>query len=139
MQTDFLDAHDRHWQDAEHLYSAQRWANSDHLFGLAAECGLKELMLAFGMPFDANKGAPTRKQDRKHADGIWARYETYRTGNHAGASYGLPSPNPFRDWDVSQRYSNQSHFAQQRVDSHRTGARDVCKLVRNAQRDGLLA
>lgn len=43
MQSDFLDAHNRHWQDAEQLFEAQRWANADQLFGMAAECGLKSL------------------------------------------------------------------------------------------------
>jgi len=40
---DFLDAHERHWEDAELLFGNRRWANADHLYGLAAECGLKAL------------------------------------------------------------------------------------------------
>ncbi|WHF34964.1 hypothetical protein [Aeromonas salmonicida] len=47
MQADFLDAHARHWDDAESLLQAQRWANADHLYGMAAECGLKQLMRVF--------------------------------------------------------------------------------------------
>lgn len=49
MKTDFHDAHERHWDDAERLFEAQRWANADHLYGVAAECGLKWLMVHFGM------------------------------------------------------------------------------------------
>lgn len=30
--------------------------------------------------------------------------------------------NPFNDWDVGQRYANQNHFNQARVDAHRLGA-----------------
>lgn len=67
MQADFLDAHERHWGDAERLFQAQRWANADHLYGMAAECGMKRLMLAFGMPYDAGKDWPASKQDRAHA------------------------------------------------------------------------
>jgi hypothetical protein len=52
MQADFLDAHERHWQDAELLLTNQRLANADHLYGMSAECGLKRLMLAFGMTYD---------------------------------------------------------------------------------------
>ena len=44
MKADFLDAHQRHWDDAEHLLQAQRWANADHLYGFAAECGLKAVV-----------------------------------------------------------------------------------------------
>ena len=31
MKADFLDAHNRHWKDAELLFNAKRWANADHL------------------------------------------------------------------------------------------------------------
>ena len=67
MQADFLDAHDRHWDDAGRLFAAQRWANADHLYGMAAECGLKRLMLAFGMPFDSVGDRPANQPDRVHA------------------------------------------------------------------------
>ena len=49
MNTDFLDAHKRHWADAELLYNEDRWANADHLYGMAAECGLKRLILLFAL------------------------------------------------------------------------------------------
>ncbi len=76
MITDFLDAHQRHWDDAERLFNAKRWANADHLYGLTAECGIKRLMLAFGMPFDAGRNAPAKHEDRAHAHAIWSRLET---------------------------------------------------------------
>lgn len=138
MQADFLDAHERHWSDAECLFQGQRWANADHLYGLAAECGLKRLMLAFGMPFDVIKDMPARKKDQKHADGIWARFESYRCGHHRGASYVLPPVNPFDGWNVSQRYAHQSNFDQARTESHQAGAKLVGDLVKKAQREGLI-
>lgn len=138
MQADYLDAHQRHWDDAERLYGACRWANADHLYGMAAECGLKQLMRAFGMPFDENRSQPAKEQDRKHADAIWARYESYRCGHHQGCSYVLTGDNPFDKWEVSQRYANQSHFSQARARTHQAGAQMVCNLVRQAQYDGLL-
>jgi len=138
MQTDFLDAHNRHWEDAELLLAAKRLANADHLYGLAAECGLKRLMLAFGMSFDAAKDRPANDVDRKHADGIWDRYESYRCGHHRGAAYTLPSTNPFTLWDVSQRYANQNRFDDARVNQHKSGADIVRELVKKAQREGLL-
>lgn len=135
MNTDFLDAHDRHWQDAQQLFQSQRWANADHLFGMAAECGLKRLMLAFGMPFDDVKDLPVKYEDKAHANDIWARFESYRSAR--GAGYVLP-PNPFDDWHVKQRYARQSTFDHGRVDRHRLGADVVSKLVRQAQREGLI-
>lgn len=138
MQSDFLDASERHWQDAEQLFQSQRWANADHLFGMAAECGLKRLMLAFGMLFDESKDRPQENQDRKHADGIWIRYEAYRSGLYQGTAYGLQLADPFQDWNASQRYANQVCFDQARVEPHRKGAKRVHQLLRDAQLDGLI-
>ena len=39
----------RHWEDAELLFSEKRLANADHLYGFSAECGLKAVMEALGM------------------------------------------------------------------------------------------
>lgn len=138
MQADFLDAHERHWEDGERLFEAQRWANADHLYGMAAECGLKRLMLAFGMPYDIAQDRPDKDQDRKHANGIWSRFESYRSGHNQGAGYTLTMPNPFADWDVAQRYAHHSNFDQARVQSHQAGAQLVCDLIKKAQREGLI-
>lgn len=138
MNADFFDACERHRHDAEYLYGIQRWANADHLYGMAAECGLKRLMQVFGMLFDTTKNRPSDKNDQRHADVIWTRYESYRCGHHQGASYALPAANPFADWNVSQRYARQSHFDQARVDPHRQGAEQVRQLVKKAMVEGLL-
>ncbi len=138
MHSDFLDAYERHWEDAEHLFKANRWANADHLYGIAAECGLKRLMLAFGMRYDESHGLPHDKADRVHADGVWKRFESYRCGHHQGAGYALPTSNPFGDWSVSQRYAHRSNFDQARAQAHQSGADTVRKLIEKAQKDGLV-
>lgn len=143
MQADFLDAHHRHWEDAEQLFGAWRWANADHLYGVAAECGLKRLMMAFGMPVDTDTGTPIKSNDRVHVmenrklETAWDRFETYRAGHHA-ALYTLPSLNPFLDWDVSQRYANQSNFSKARAESHQEGANAVRALVNKAIMEGIV-
>ena len=138
MRADFLDAHKRHWDDAERLMQAGRLANADHLYGMAAECGLKQLMLAFGMALDPRTGKPTDRNDWVHANNIWPRYESYRSGRIAGADYALPSQNPFNQWDVSDRYANQAGFQQHRVHRHQAGAQAVRNLIGKAQREGML-
>lgn len=138
MQADFLDAHERHWDDAERLFVAGRFANADHLYGMAAECAMKQLMLAFGMPFDATRDRPASRQDRVHADGAWARFESYRSGHVQGAGYVLPANNAFGNWDVSDRYAHQSNFDQARAQGHQAGAQTVRGLIAKAQREGLL-
>ena len=139
MQTDFLDAHERHWRDAELLWQQKRLANADHLFGIAAECGLKRLMLAFDMPFGQKKqNMPDNKADQVHANGIWDRYESYRSGHVRGAGYALSIGNPFSNWDVNQRYAPESEFDEIRVESHRQGAKQANQLIRKALGDGLI-
>lgn len=138
MQADFLDAHERHWHDAEHLLQAKRWANADHLYGIAAECGLKGLMLAFGMPYDRAKDRPDSFDDRVHAKGIWTRFEIYRSGKISGTDYILSAQNPFQNWDVSDRYANQSNFDEVLTQTHQQGAQAVCDLISKAKREGWL-
>ncbi len=138
MQADFLDAHERHWDDAERLSKDQRWANADHLFGMAAECGLKRLMLAFGMNYDTARDRPSQSADRQHANSIWARFESYRCGHAKGAGYVLPTGNPFYNWTASDRYAHQSNFDQARAEEHQAGAQIVRSLIAKAQREGLL-
>jgi len=138
LQADFLDAHDRHWKDAELLYVGERWANADHLYGLAAECGLKRLMRLFGMRFEEAGNRPANREDRVHADSIWERYESYRSGHQLGARFALLTDNPFADWEVSQRYAHQNNFDENLASAHQRGATLVCELIKKAMLDGLL-
>lgn len=139
MKADFLDAHLRHWDDAELLYNATRWANADHLYGLAAECGLKRLMIAFGMDIDRTTGSPKNQQDRIHADQAWLRYESYRSGHHDGVNHPLPTIDPFVDWKVNQRYAQQANFTQEIAEAHRIGAKIVHDLVTRAILEGIVS
>jgi hypothetical protein len=135
LPPDYLDAMERHWLDAEQLFhlTPPRLANADQLYGLSAECGLKALMHKWGMQLNNNK--PRRPEDRKHADGIWSRYETYRQGRIA--TLALPT-NPFEEWSIHHRYANRVHFQQTVVDGHMRGAALVKRLVAQANIEGEL-
>lgn len=137
LQADFLDAHERHRRDAELLYQERRWANADHLYGMAAECGLKCLMRVFGMEVDLS-GSPVKGKDKKHVKDVWERFESYRCGHLQGKGYALPTENLFHDWDVSDRYAHRSNFNWLRVQSHQAGTQMVYRLVRKAQLEGLI-
>jgi hypothetical protein len=134
FQTDFLDAMDRHWVDAELLNAQARVANADQLYGLAAECGLKALMLKWNMPFLNDK--PQNPADQKHVDRIWDRYETYRSGQPA--TFALPGPNPFQSWRIQHRYANRADFSPARLQQHQAGAAHVKGLITEALRRGVL-
>ncbi|MFP4147299.1 MAG: SAM-dependent methyltransferase, partial [Halorhodospira sp.] len=111
--------------------------NADHLYGLAAECGLKTLMYAWGMQYDNQKDKPVDRDDRQHADGIWQRYEHYRQGQ-AAAHYQLSAPTPFADWGIHQRYWSHRCFDTPTVEKHRQGAEEVREVLRQARWEGWL-
>jgi len=136
MQADFYNAFQRHWDDAEYLYANSRLPNADQLYAYSAECGLKYMMFQFGMPVQ-NQGVPQGKADKVHADKIWSRYETYRMGI-ALSGYELPQPNPFDDWEISNRYAHKSNFNQTMVDKHKQGTEFVKKLIHRAILEGRL-
>ena len=132
MNDDFFDAHKRHWEDAQLLEGNGRLANADQLYGVSAECGLKRLMIIFGM------NPIVSSADRVHADKVWNRFESYRSGHHQGANYTLPTVNPFLDWNVNQRYAHRSNVDSERLANHRTGTELVRELINKAIQDGLL-
>ncbi len=90
------------------------------------------------MLVDPATGSPTDSKDWKHANNIWARFESYRSGKVEGIDYGLPTPNPFDNWNVGDRYAHQSNFNHADVQIHQTGAVAICELIKKAQREGLL-
>ena len=93
MPTDFLDAMERHWHDAQLLGSPEqlRLANADHLYGMAAECGLKALMAKEGMDLENNE--IHKEKYKKHINATWAHFSDFRQGTLA--TYALSSANPF--------------------------------------------
>jgi hypothetical protein len=73
---DFRAAARRHHDDAGFLLADSRWANADHLAGLAAECALKAIMQF--TPFGATPNARgililshSSKELRQHIDKLW--------------------------------------------------------------------
>lgn len=129
---DFPDAANRHWQDAEMLYSDSRLATADHLFGVAAECAIKSIMVA-------QAGTPRlAKRYWTHMPGIWDEFSAYcpPTGSNAYAT-SLP-PNPFASWDIGDRYGAESAFPMTRVETHRNGAKAAMKMLEQARLDGVL-
>lgn len=132
---DFLDAFERHRADGELLYNEKRWANADHMYGMAAECGLKAVMVGLGMAVDST-GVPQRPH-KVHVDHLWILFSTFATTQGAAAYAAmLPTANPFDDWSVNDRYAHRTNFVQGRVDTHRQGFVQVDEIVITAVMDG---
>ena len=134
LRVDFLAAYERHRRDAEILFEEERWANADHLYGLAAECGLKYLMKVMGMACD-EKGDIVKTQDRKHINKISAVYDAYREGRTALL---WEDSALFANWDISDRYAAAEHFQREYVEPHKQGAENISDLFRKARMEGLM-
>lgn len=134
---DFVDAHRRHWEDAELLFGNARWASADQMYGFSAECGLKAVMKELGMSVDAT-GTPERKH-RRHVQDLWPVFRTFARG-HGGERHlhRLPEENPFRDWSHHDRYAHRRHWMEANLGRHRDAARGVRNMVELARQDGLL-
>jgi hypothetical protein len=122
MSTDFRDASERHFQDAEHLESDSRLANADHLYGFSAECSLKAVMTALGME-RTSAGSPRDFGLKVHMPQQWAAFQSFASGMLA-ARYlnALDQSNPFSDWNVDQRYFNRQRISSTVLNRHREAA-----------------
>ena len=93
-------------------------------------------MIAFGMPV-SSAGDPSTNNDRKHIDRLSGRYSTYQQ-NFDAARFILPDPTAFADWNVSDRYAEDSHVSESRLGAHRQGAEEIRAMVRLAELEGVL-
>lgn len=133
---DFVDAHGRHWEDAEVLLGRHRWANADQLYGFSAECGLKAVMEALGMAVGTTTGTPKDKDHRTHVQDLWSAFRTF-TSARQGAIYlsMLPSGSPFSDWSHHDRYAHRSYCRETDARSHRAAARKIRPMVQHSQQN----
>ena len=128
---------ERHWRDAELLFDDQKrksLGNADHLYGFAAECGLKALMLSCGM--EMHNGKPRNREDCCHVDKLLRRYQIYMAG--IDKKYVLSDTDFFKQWNIDERYAKDTELSQDQVKKHRSNAEKVRDMIKEAQKDGLL-
>lgn len=134
---DFVDAHHRHWEDADLLCGHDRWANAAYILGLSAECGLKAVMHALEwMPLDA-KGTPQQRRHQRHIQSIWPLFEDLAS-KRLGARYRLDPESPFGDWSHHNRYASRSHVRPMVVSRYQKATKEVARIMRLAAADGVL-
>ncbi len=130
----FRMAAQRTYRDAAHLEDGKRIANADHLYGLAAECALKAILVGLGV---IPPSAPPPKTWWKHINLLWNQYSTYVSGHHH-SSYLVTSTNPFADWVVDHRYEDEALFTEARLRAHAAGALAAGLLLEQAILDGVV-
>lgn len=134
MPPNYCVAAQRSYRDADLLEQQQRLANADHLYGLAAECALKAVLVGLGVIPPAQD--PPRVW-RKHIDQLWNEYFTYTSGPGLGR-YLVAADCPFHGWRVDHRYEDEALFTAERVSQHARGARTVVALLQQAMLDGVV-
>ena len=135
MSTDYLDAAKRHMADAESL-KPNSWANADHLFGVAAECALKQLMTSLGMEVHPD-GNPKDPGHTIHMPHIWSAFQSFAQGRLA-ARYLRPlsTQNTFSSWAIEQRYAHRSDITPSQADHHHKAASECMATLEMMHLDG---
>ncbi|MCX2733540.1 hypothetical protein OOZ19_25135 [Saccharopolyspora sp. NFXS83] len=140
--TRFADAADRHYRDAQLLREEQRFANADHLAGVAAECALKAILVGH-LGGVVRRGRPTHPQHSDsrygHLPGLWRELGLISSGRTGSTFHQvITGTNPFLRWDVAERYSDGSHIDARRADTHLDEARKILSFHQQAQIYGAL-
>jgi len=109
---DFHHAGKRHFADAELLLEHTRNATAGQLYGFAAECGIKTLLVWSGYPTDPVSGEIVErrkeKKFRKHIHELVRNsnmLHTYLDGRGAAKYLAMiPSIEDLSDWRTDHRY-----------------------------------
>lgn len=121
----------RHFQAAEHLSATHRKDVAGYLYGIAAECAIKEIMRKSGM-------RPLAFTERRN-DPFYAHFETLKTllrdtaSGRLGTELRHYSENStfMQYWDTSMRYSDGKDIRTNSVDSWQKDAEQVIATMNN--------
>ena len=129
---DYADAAQRHFDDAEllHLQTPCRLANASHLYGFAAECAMKSIML----------GAKSKgNTPRVHLPALLKEFKNHSVakGNAQLVNVVTNHVAKFSSWAVEQRYHNQTMFTVETVKNQAVGAKNLLTLRNLFMRKGI--
>jgi hypothetical protein len=120
----------RHLEAAEHLYNSKvRQDVAGYLFGIAAECALKHIMLESGMrPLAA---------DKRRDDPFFAHFEELKTllrdtseGRRRSDLITLANDSSFmQNWDITMRYSHGKDIDPRWIDKWLRDAKNVVGMM----------
>lgn len=135
----------RHFEDGELLFKHNRHPNAGHLYGFAAECGLKSLLIISGYPSDPNTGEIVHKkpeQFRTHVDILTQNIGQIRTyvSGRIGAKYLalIPGIVKFTDWKTDHRYYDDAKLPHS-VNDWQTASKEVMTMLDQALLDGVMS
>jgi hypothetical protein len=139
---DFQGASRRHYRDAELLMTNKRIPNAGHLFGFAAECGIKALLVAYGLKTDPRSGDIQEKKRpyryKTHVNALINHVQTFAGGRQYSKYLGMmPNLKEFSDWDAGHRYWNETAIPPSHS-TWRNAATEVMQMLQQAKLDGVI-
>lgn len=137
----FRQAAGRHYNDAELLMANGRQANAGQLYGFAAECGIKFLLVWKGYPSDPITGDIQKKETlRKHVNELVNNMHNQLRAvldGRGGAKYlaMIPSIGHFSDWKIDHRYYTDSALPGSTT-RWQVAAREIMQMLQQTTVDG---
>lgn len=141
----------RHMGDAEALFTTGRHVNAGQLYGFAAECGLKAMLLACGVAPSTDGGIPGKNPAnpkephplRQHMPSLTGRIATFGQLIPDGAQAtkymaAVPSLVHFNDWSVDHRYWRDAALPLASLPNWRAAAQEIVAMLDQAKQDGVL-
>lgn len=137
----FHEAARRHFQDADLLeVQHHRLAGAGQLYGLAAECGIKSLLVSQGYPSDPTTGDLAHRKLRKHVHELVNNIhmlDAFLDGRGAARYRAmLPNLNRFSNWHTEQRYYADQALPLASVTHWRVAADEVMRMLDQLLLDG---
>lgn len=138
---DYLAASKRHYQDAELLTNSGRIPNAGHLFGFAAECGLKALLISHGLKTDPQTGEiiePRHPKYRTHINVLINSIHAFSNSrNFVRYITMMPRLTAFSDWKADHRYYDEV-FIPPSLNNWSEAAKEVRTMLDQAKLDGVI-
>jgi len=141
----------RHLADAETLLNQGRLANAGQLYGFAAECGLKAMLIACGVSPDADGGLPKHHPANSRRTHPFYKHMPILKDNVAthgqlipdgllSSRYMASMPNlaHFRGWSTEHRYWADASLPFNLVPNWQSAAKEVATMLDQAKQDGNL-
>ena len=140
MTVDFLDASNRHHSDASFLFEDHRYPNADQLYGLAAECALKDILRRLYSGTIDKDGflLINGKKVKGHVNEFWGVFSGMVSGR-TESQFGLFSMDaPFGNWSVHQRYTLSSDISKETVEAHKRASDAIFETRQSLILDGVI-
>ncbi|MEU1177579.1 hypothetical protein ABZ464_08010 [Streptomyces sp. NPDC005820] len=148
QEDQFAKAATRHFHDADYLHTDSRLPSADHLYGFAAECATKSLLLRFTdvaigpskKPEVVDPADPEKPLQFGHVDQLVREVRLWAHGRGGAALYSALDGDlrAFRKWNVSTRYSDGSYAQAEMVERRQGAARRILCLHEQALLNGKL-